>query len=344
MPNAPSPDVAEAAAALARGDLVAFPTETVYGLGARADDADAVGRIFDAKGRPADHPLIVHVHSVHAAAPFAAAWPEPAQRLADRFWPGPLTVIVARRPGVATRAAGGHGSVGLRVPAHPMALALLRQAHALGVPGVAGPSANRFGRTSPTTAAHVWQELGGTPRLQVLDGGACTVGIESAIVDCTGPHPQLLRPGQIGRAQLEAALGRALGSTGPGAEGHLLDAASPNIGGALSTPAPGTLASHYAPTAKLLLLDEATLRARMHTQQRQGGPREGIGLYTPWAPPVGWLHRPMPLHADAAAQELFARLREFDDLGAHTVWVQQPPAGAAWDGVRDRLTRAAHCP
>ena len=219
-----------AAQTLAAGGLVAFPTETVYGLGARADDDAAVARIFKAKGRPADHPLIVHVAGATAALHFAAAPGAAAQRLMAAFWPGPLTLILPRRAGVATAAAGGQGSIGLRVPSHPLALALLQRAAALGVPGVAAPSANRFGRVSPTTAAHVVQEFG--PALQVLDGGACQVGIESAIVDCTRDPPALLRPGQLTRAQIEQVLGQPLAEP---------DAASPR--------ASGTLESHYAPTA-----------------------------------------------------------------------------------------------
>ncbi|HZF80226.1 MAG TPA: L-threonylcarbamoyladenylate synthase, partial [Rubrivivax sp.] len=184
-----------AADQLARGELVAFPTETVYGLGARADDDAPVAAIFAAKGRPADHPLIVHIASLQAAQWFAPDIHPAAQRLMAAFWPGPLTLILARRPGRAAAAAGGQDSIGLRMPAHPVAQALLAAAAQLGVPGVAAPSANRFGRVSPTRAAHVAQEFG--PALMVLDGGDCEVGIESAIVDCSGAQPTLLRPGQL---------------------------------------------------------------------------------------------------------------------------------------------------
>jgi tRNA threonylcarbamoyl adenosine modification protein (Sua5/YciO/YrdC/YwlC family) len=197
--------IASAAAQLAAGELVAFATETVYGLGARADDDVAVARIFAAKGRPANHPLIVHVHSATQALAFADHITPAAQRLMDAFWPGPLTLILPRRADRGRAAAGGQDSVGLRVPAHPVALALLTAAARLGVAGVAAPSANRFGRVSPTTAAHVVQEFG--PGLTVLDGGPCSVGIESAIVDCTRAQPALLRPGQLGLDVLQAALG-----------------------------------------------------------------------------------------------------------------------------------------
>jgi len=322
MPLLQGPEgVRRAAQALAAGELVALPTETVYGLGARADDDAAVARIFAAKGRPADHPLIVHVASVEAAAAFAATLPASAQRLMQAFWPGPVTVIVPRREGVAAAAAGGHASVGLRMPSHPLALALLHEAAALGVPGVAAPSANRFGRVSPTRAAHVVQEFG--PALWVLDGGECEVGIESAIVDCTRPPPAapaLLRPGQLGRGVLEQALG------GPLAEP---DAASPR--------ASGTLASHYAPRAALALLAPGDWPARVAAAP----PQPGVALYTRSTPPAGWWHRPMARDADAAAHELFAVLRELDDAGARAIWVEAPPATPAWDGVRDRLRRAA---
>ena len=313
--------VRRAAQALAAGELVALPTETVYGLGARADDDAAVARIFAAKGRPPDHPLIVHVASPEAALAFAAELPEAAERLIRAFWPGPVTVIVPRRPGVAAAAAGGQASVGLRMPSHPLALALLREAAALGVAGVAAPSANRFGRVSPTRAAHVQQEFG--PGLWVLDGGECEVGIESAIVDCTRPPPAapaLLRPGQLGRARLEQALG------GPLAEP---DAASPR--------ASGTLASHYAPRAAVSLLSPTEWQARLGSLP----PQPGVALYARSRPPAGWWHRPMADGAAAAAHELFAVLRELDDAGAGAIWVEAPPPEPAWDGVRDRLRRAA---
>lgn len=329
--------VRAAAARLAEGRLVAFPTETVYGLGARADDDAAVARIFAAKGRPADHPLIVHVASVEAARDFAARWPDAARRLSRAFWPGPLTLIVPRRPGMAAAAAAGQDSLGLRLPAHPVALALLREAAALGVPGVAAPSANRFGRVSPTTAAHVHAEFAALeaavdPGLTIVDGGACDVGIESAIVDCTRERPALLRPGQLSRQRLEAVLGQPLAAP---------DAASPR--------ASGTLASHYAPGVPVRLLARAELRRRLQALAAgsvAAGPGVGasrVGVYSRLDPGLspGWLRRAMPGDAAAAAHELFAVLRELDAAGVAAIWVEQPPAGAAWDGVRDRLQRAA---
>jgi L-threonylcarbamoyladenylate synthase len=315
--------VREAATALAAGQLVAFPTETVYGLGARADDAAAVARIFAAKGRPADHPLIVHVAGLSATRFFAPQPGEAALALMHAFWPGPLTVIVPRDPAHARAAAGGQSSIGLRQPAHPVALALLHEAAALGVPGVAAPSANRFGRVSPTRAEHVAAEFGDA--LLVLDGGPCDVGIESAIVDCTRPgRPALLRPGQLGRARIEQVLGGALAPP---------DAASPR--------ASGTLEAHYAPRARVRLFASAELASRVAAPPPGLRAQQGVAVYSRLAPSAGWLHRSMPDDAAGAARELFAALREFDALGVADIWVEQPPGAPEWDGVRDRLRRAA---
>jgi L-threonylcarbamoyladenylate synthase len=314
--------VARAAARLAEGDLVAFPTETVYGLGARADDDAAVAKVFAAKGRPAEHPLIVHVADAADAAVFAAHMPPVAQRLIDGFWPGPLTVIVERARGMAAAAAGGQGSIGLRCPAHPVAKALLTAARGLGVAGVAAPSANRFGRISPTRAAHVVDAFGES--LWVLDGGACRVGIESAIVDCSRGRPVLLRPGVLTRAQLEAAAGEPL---------HEPDADAPR--------ASGTLAAHYAPQAKLRLMPTAMLDTAL---QLLGERPPRLAVYSRSLPAHvghGVLHRRMPSRAEAAAHELFQVLRELDAEGVPLIWVEEPPPAAEWDGVRDRLQRAA---
>ncbi|HJV61507.1 MAG TPA: L-threonylcarbamoyladenylate synthase [Albitalea sp.] len=314
--------IERAAAALAAGELVAFPTETVYGLGARADDDAAVARIFAAKGRPADHPLIVHVADADGARSFAAQVPPVAVRLVAAFWPGPLTIIVPRAAGIAAAAAGGQGSIGLRCPAHPVARALLAAARRLGVPGVAAPSANRFGRISPTRADHVAAEFGET--LLVLDGGACDVGIESSIVDCTSGHPVLLRPGLLTRAQIEAAAGEPLRER---------DADSPR--------ASGTLESHYAPRARLRLMPARELHTAL---QMLAGASMKLAVYSrplPAGTGSGLRHRVMPERAADAAHELFSVLREFDDEGAQLIWVEEPPATPEWEGVRDRLRRAA---
>ncbi|MEO8155881.1 MAG: L-threonylcarbamoyladenylate synthase [Rhizobacter sp.] len=318
--------MARAAHALAAGELVGFPTETVYGLGARADDDAAVAKIFAAKGRPADHPLIVHVASLQDAQSFAAEWPPVAQRLTEALWPGPLTVIVPRRSGMAGAAAGGQSSIGLRWPRHPVAQALLREASALGVKGVAAPSANRFGRISPTQARHVVDELG--DELLVLDGGACQGGIESSIVDCSRGHPVLLRPGVLSRTRLEAVAGEPLLNRDDGAPR-----------------ASGTLEAHYAPRAKLRLMPAAMLRAalKMLDNSPKASPLK-LAVYSrtvPRSAAPGALYRPMPAEPAPAAHELFSILRELDDQGAHLIWVEEPPATPEWDGVRDRLQRAA---
>jgi L-threonylcarbamoyladenylate synthase len=313
------PRAVEAAAdLLAAGELVAFPTETVYGLGARADDDSAVARIFETKGRPSEHPLIVHVADLAAAQSFGTLTPA-ALRLGGALWPGPLTVIVPRRDGVAHAAAGGQASIGLRVPAHPVALALLRACARRGVAGIAGPSANRFGRVSPTCARHVVDEFG--PALAVLDGGACDVGIESAIVDCTRAAPALLRPGRLDRTRLEAVLGVPLAAPGRDAPR-----------------ASGTLEAHYAPRARVRLFDGPAL-----AQAFAAGLPEGVAVYSRLVPPAPAraAHRPMPADAAAVAHELFAVLREADDHGARQLWVESPPPGPEWEGVRDRLVRAA---
>ena len=318
--------IAQAAAALAAGKLIAFPTETVYGLGARADDDAAVARIFEAKGRPADHPLIVHVTDTAAARRFAASISPLAERLMAGLWPGPLTVIVPRAAGMAAAAAGGHATIALRCPLHPVAQALLKQCESLGVWGLAAPSANRFGRVSPTTAAHVESEFGG--RVSVLDGGACEVGIESSIVDCSRAFPVLLRPGVLTRAQIEAVAGEPLRER---------DAEAPR--------ASGTLEAHYAPSATLRLMPAAQLAqavAEALKKRDSTGMRLAVYSRTPPARVApGLQHRRMPALASEVAHELFSVLRAFDDGGAQLVWVEEPPPSPEWDGVRDRLHRAA---
>ena len=321
--------IAEAAAALAAGELVAFPTETVYGLGARADDDVAVARIYAAKGRPVGHPLIVHVADAAVARSFCASWPDLAQRLVAAFWPGPLTVIVPRADGMASSCAGGQQTIGLRCPAHPVAQALLRAAAELGVPGVAAPSANRFGRLSPTQAVHVVAELGSD--LLVLDGGDCEVGIESTIVDCSRDRAVLLRPGTLTRSAIEAVLDCAL---------EARDAAAPR--------APGTLDAHYSPQARVRLMNTDMLHAALKllastpTDPSNAAPLT-LAVYSRLVPPARTvaIQQAMPAHADQVAHELFAVLRRFDDLGAQLIWVEEPPVTAEWDGVRDRLARAS---
>ncbi|HEY2257298.1 MAG TPA: L-threonylcarbamoyladenylate synthase [Variovorax sp.] len=322
----------EAAAVLRAGGLVAFPTETVYGLGADADSDIAVAGIFAAKGRPSDHPLIVHLaggpQGGEALSHFALPLPPFAEALVRAFWPGPLTLIAERRPGVGTAAAGGQPTIGLRCPAHPVAQTLLAACAARGVAGLAGPSANRFGRVSPTTAQHVQQEFGDA--LLVVDGGACRVGIESTIVDCSRGAPVLLRPGAITRAQIEAACGRGL------VDKDTLGAPDPR--------ASGTLEAHYAPSAKLRLMDAKALQTGLDLL---GAKAAHIGVWSRSAPrsrSERVLLRRMPDDAAAAAQQLFAVLRSFDAEGVKLIWVETPPDSPDWEGVRDRLQRAAATP
>jgi L-threonylcarbamoyladenylate synthase len=322
-----SPEVIQRAAQrLAQGELIAFPTETVYGLGARADSDTAVAKIFTAKGRPSDHPLIVHVVDAAAALAFTPHLPEAAQKLMQTHWPGPLTLVLDRHPHMGAAAAGGQNSIGLRCPAHPQAQALLRAALDLGVPGVAAPSANRFGRISPTTAAHVVADF--EPELWVLDGGPCDVGIESAIVDCRPHQPVMLRPGQIDRLQLESLLGQPLG---------VRDAQSPRVS--------GNLASHYAPRAPLRLMTAPMIGQALAVLLGDASQAPlKLAVYSrqpPTRPAPGMLVHRMPDVPDAAAHELFAVLRSFDEQGAQLIWVEEPPDAPEWEGVRDRLLRAA---
>ena len=315
----------EAAAHIRAGELVAFPTETVYGLGADASNDSAVAKIFLAKGRPADHPLIVHIASSSQVLDYASSVPPFAKELMQAFWPGPLTLILPRKPGVAAAAAGGQNSIGLRCPAHPLALEFLKACQQLGVSGVAGPSANKFGRVSPTTAQHVRDEFGDD--LLVLDGGPCGVGIESSIVDCTRGQPVLLRPGVLTRQQLSSACGQTVLTA---------DEALDN------TPrAPGTLESHYAPNAKVRLMDAKAIQTALDLL---GADAAHIAVYARSIVRIkssSVLYRRMPDDAIATASQLFAVLRDFDSQGVKLIWIEPVPGAIEWDGVRDRLARAA---
>ena len=342
-----APDsIAVCADAIRAGEMMGLPTETVYGLGADADNASAVAKVFAAKGRPADHPLIVHVASfdggMGGVAHFAQQVPAFAQQLMSAFWPGPLTLILPRRDGEGAAAAGGQNSIGLRCPDHPVAQAVLSALRkpAAGqdvVWGIAAPSANRFGRVSPTTAAHVQSELGDA--LPILDGGPCEVGIESTIIDCTRGAPVLLRPGAITGTQVEQACGRKLLS-----KEELL---AQEQRGLVAPKASGTLESHYAPHAKVRLMDAKALQTALDmlgNDLPKGESRATIAVYarTPLkSKSKQLLLRTMPGDAAVAAHELFSLLREFDDAGVKLIWVETPPAGMAWDGVRDRLQRAS---
>jgi L-threonylcarbamoyladenylate synthase len=319
-------DILFAARTLADGGLLGLPTETVYGLAADALNPQAVAAIFKAKGRPADHPLIVHVWSVEQVALYAADVPAFARQLMDAFWPGPLTLILPRRAGVAGACAGGHDTIALRCPSHPVARQVLQQALGLGVTGVAAPSANLFGRVSPTTAMHVREAFADLP---VLDGGACDVGIESTIVDASRGVPVLMRPGMLSAAQLSAACGQPV---------QRLPAYSSTAISKVDAPAaPGMLLSHYAPRATLCLGTAAEIEAQA---------AQAKATLAVWARSA--LHLPthvkliaMPNQAAEAAHDLFATLRALDALGVDQIWVENPPAGEDWEGVRDRLQRAS---
>jgi L-threonylcarbamoyladenylate synthase len=325
--------IEQAARHLAAGGCLAFPTETVYGLGARADDDAAVAAIFRIKGRPTGHPLIVHVAGVADAEHFADPLPETARRLMHAFWPGPLTVIVPRRAGVASAASGGQSSIGLRCPSHPVAQALLAMAARLGVPGLAGPSANRFGRLSPTCAEHV--RLGLEGAVPVLDGGASEVGIESTIVDCSRGSVVWLRPGAIGRSEVERVLGAPVLDA---------DATAPR--------APGTLAAHYAPRTPLEVVSRAELARRLADRERHADATRSdtaarsVAVYSrslsPSPAATRW--RAMPADPVLAAHELFAVLHDFDADAVDAIWVESVPEAPAWEAVGDRLRRAAARP
>ena len=307
-----------------------LPTETVYGLAADAASADAVAKIFTAKGRPSNHPLIVHVANAAGVDHFAVDVPAFAHQLMQAFWPGPLTLILPRRPGVGAETAGGQDSIGLRCPSHPVAQALLQALAAQPVPvwGLAAPSANQFGRVSPTTAQHVLAEFGGD--VPVLDGGPCTVGIESTIVDCSRGAPVLLRPGAITRVQVEAVCGQPLQSAQ-----EIADTAG------AAPRASGTLESHYAPSATVRLMDARALQTALDVL---GADAAHIAVYARTPLRIAserLVVRRMPADADATAQQLFAALRGFDAQGVKLIWIETPPDAPDWEGVRDRLQRAA---
>lgn len=315
----PKTDITRAAAQLKAGELVAFPTETVYGLGADASNADAVRKVFAAKGRPADHPLIVHIADAVQLANWARDIPPAAHTLAKTFWPGPLTLVLKRSPKVPDAVTGGQDTVAIRVPLHPVAQALLREFGG----GVAAPSANRFGRVSATTAAHVREEFGDVVAC-VLDGGAADVGIESTIVDCSRAAPVLLRPGSITPQQLEQVLDMPLAAS---------DAQAPRVSGSLE--------KHYAPRTPVMLMEGDLIVELAHSLARQGK-RVAVLARTTLQPMVdGLVWQAAPRDAAAYAHELYASLRTLDQAGCDAMLVEQPPDEPQWLAVRDRLMRAA---
>jgi len=317
-------NVDRAARALREGALVSFPTETVYGLGADARDPHAVRRIFAAKQRPAAHPVIVHIADASALSRWARSVPPGARALAGAFWPGPLTLILPRAGDVSDTITGGADNVGLRVPNHPVAQALLQRFVALGGDGIAAPSANRFGRVSSTTAQHVADDFGGAIAL-ILDGGPCPHGIESTIVALTTGEPVLLRLGAIPVENIAAVLGKPPRPADPDAPR-----------------APGTLASHYAPQTPARLMPSGDLLAALGRLGSRGA-HIAVLAHSVAQPPAfegAWFDAPP--HDAAYAHELYANLRALDALAADELWIETPPDGPEWSAVRDRLHRATH--
>ena len=299
--------------------MVAFPTETVYGLGADASNASAVAKLYALKGRPSSHPVIVHLAGAAQVTDWARELPPIGRRLAERFWPGPLTLILQRAHHVLDAITGGQDTVALRVPAHPVAHALLARFGG----GVVAPSANRFGRVSATSAAHVRAEFGDALDL-LLDGGECEVGIESTIVDVSGPQPVLLRPGGVTTAALEGAMGVTLARAG-----------------VATTRAPGTLKAHYAPSTPLMLMESDLVPELVPSLARQDKRLAVLSFSAlrPLIPGLVWLAAP----GDAVgyAHALYANLRELDAAGVDVIVVERPPERMEWLAVLDRLTRAA---
>jgi L-threonylcarbamoyladenylate synthase len=319
----PTRDIDRAVTALRRGNLVAFPTETVYGLGADAESSAAVGRVFTVKGRPQNHPLIVHVASADELSRWAETVPPGARALAEACWPGPLTILLRKSGRVPDATTGGSPNVGLRVPAHPVALELLQKFGG----GIAAPSANRFGRVSPTKAEHVRADLGDDVEV-VLDGGECQVGVESTIVDLTGNVPTLLRPGGVTREQLEALLGVAL-STTP----------------ASGARAPGLLPSHYAPRARVEVVATERLAPRAAELAAAGERVALLASYDDTAAALGSVKAAIFLDlgvdAASAAQRLYSALREADSRGATIILASPPKAVGLGAALLDRLSKAA---
>jgi L-threonylcarbamoyladenylate synthase len=316
--------IERASAALASGELVAFPTETVYGLGADAANPAAVRAIFAAKGRPDDHPLIVHLPDASHLDAWAREVPAGARALAQAFWPGPLTLILPRAPLASDAVTGGQDTVGLRVPAHPVAHALLLAFAKRGGRGVAAPSANRYGHVSPTTAAHVADDLGDHVAL-ILDGGPCAVGIESTIVAFDGDRPLLMRPGGVGVDELQRVLGREL-------EAPSADAPR----------ASGTHASHYAPRTAAFLVDAHAMATEL---MRLAERDEVVAVLARNVPRPADFDGPWieaPRDADGYARDLYANLRALDAEQADAILIEAPPDDATWLAVRDRLARATH--
>uniref|UniRef100_UPI004049B6F6 L-threonylcarbamoyladenylate synthase n=1 Tax=Candidatus Planktophila sp. TaxID=2175601 RepID=UPI004049B6F6 len=309
-----------AAQSLMAGHLVAFPTETVYGLGANATDKDAVTKIYTAKARPTDHPLIVHIHSMQAMGDWAEDIPAYAIALARDFWPGPMTLVLKRSPLAQDFITGGQDSVAVRVPDHVVALALLEAFSAVGGKGVVAPSANRFGHVSPTTAQAVSDELSSylSAEDQILDGGPCAVGVESTIIDCTGSSPKILRPGAVTAQMIKESTGL-----------DVITPANSNDAGKENIRVSGSLEAHYAPAAKVLL-----------DQNPQAG--QGFIAIATTATPDGVIRLASPNDDVEFAQSLYSSLRKADELGLSHIVIEQPQGAGIAIAIKDRLKRAAN--
>ncbi|SMC21858.1 L-threonylcarbamoyladenylate synthase [Andreprevotia lacus DSM 23236] len=308
---------------LRAGELVGIPTETVYGLAADAANPAAVARIFALKGRPADHPVIIHIAGAAQLQDWAKDIPAAAWQLAEAFWPGPLTLILPRQPHVPDAVTGGQDTVGLRAPSHPVTQELLQRFGG----GLAAPSANQFGHVSPTTAQHVADEFGARLRL-VLDGGPCLVGVESTIVSLIGERPKLLRPGGVPREAIEAVLGQELE--------HHTKAKSAGIRTS------GLLDSHYAPRTRLITGSFEQLLAEAASRE-QAGEKVVLLHHQNWSDALpAQPHHQLPGDPVGYARTLYATLREFDTQGFDTLLLEATPAQAAWLAVQDRVSRAAH--
>jgi L-threonylcarbamoyladenylate synthase len=318
LSNCTADAIREAAAALKAGHLVAFPTETVYGLGADARNPDAVKRIYDVKGRPADHPLIVHVSSINQVEKWASEIPDYAIALARNFWPGPMTLIFKRSAIAQDFITGGQETVGLRIPNDPLALALIAEFERIADSAIAAPSANRFGHVSPTTAHAVSAELSDylTDDDLILDGGACSVGVESTIIDCTGKYPRALRPGAITEEMIVEVIGMGLAS-------EISNNKSSEIR------VSGSLESHYSPFATVLL-DQLPI------------PGQGFIALADIPTPEGVVRLASPINDEEFARVLYASLRAADEKGLQKVVVTQPQGNGIAKAIRDRLIRSAN--
>ena len=319
MARLPQDEIDRAVEALRDGEVVAFPTETVYGLGADAQNPEAVRKVFELKGRPATHPLIVHLDHPRLLERWALNVPPAAQALAERFWPGPLTLVLRRAPAVDLAITGGQDTVAVRVPNHPVAQQLLR---AFGG-GIVAPSANRYGRVSPTRAEHVREEFGDAVKV-ILDGGDCKIGLESTIVSCVDAVPQVLRPGGITLSQLRAVVPEV--TDGP-------VASQPRV--------PGSDVKHYAPATPVSIVASGKLE---EVVAQLTADHEKVAVLATRPPRLAnkfmtWINAGR--RADVYARELYVNLRALDKAAAREILVEEVPAGEAWDAVRDRLRRAA---